>query len=154
MKKVILCTMLCLLILCGCYSGSGGHDDAYDEGYWDGHDDAEYSLGYHVEELRSLQTAIAELMYAHEYEVVKKLSEYSPRGVGTALEIEFGVEDIDAIIDYLQELSETVIGNCEYCGYPVFADEFAFLPIGIECAHNECITENDSDESYWIKKDN
>lgn len=160
MRRVILCALLCLLI-CGCSSEPSDlnppDENSYNEGYQDGYAAAlEESLDTkdYAEELRFFQTAIAELMYDHEYEVVKKLSEYYPKGVETALEIEFGVKDIATVIDYLQTLSETVVGNCEICGKPVYADELALLPDGIECAHSECVSKNSGDNSYQINKDN
>ena len=160
MKRVILCAAVCLLVLCGCSSEPSDlntvGEDSYNKGYQDGYAAAfEESLDTkdYAEEVHSFQTAIAELMYDHEYEVVKKLSEYYPKGVETALEIEFGVKDIAAAIDYLQKLSETVIGNCEFCGNPVYADEFALLPDGIECAHGKCVSDNSIENSYQINKE-
>lgn len=154
--------MLCLLILCGCsFEPSGlnttSDESGYNEGYQEEYDAAfEEGLnmeGY-AEKLHSFQTAISELMYDHEYEVVKKLSKYYPEGVEAALEIEFGAKDISTVIDYLQKLSETVTGNCEICEKPVYADEFVLLPNGIECAHSECIGGNSGEKSYRINKDN
>lgn len=116
---------------------SYGYENGYDDGYYDGCEDG-YEEGYE-DGLHVFRVNVAELMYDHEYEVVKKLAEYSPEDVEDALEFEFGVKDIAMVIEYLQTLSETVTGTCEICGELVYADEFAFLPDGIECAHSECV---------------
>ena len=79
---------------------------------------------------------------------LNKFAEYYPEAIADALEFEFGVRDITTVIDYLQELSETVTGTCEICGELVYADDLAFLPDGIECAHDECVM-----KSYQIDED-
>lgn len=106
----------------------------------------------YAEEIHRFQTAIAELMYDYEYEVVKKLYKYYPNGVEDALEKEFGVKDIDAVMDYIQKRSETEVGICEFCGKTVYADEIVILPEGVECAHKECFSKNDDEKSFRINK--
>ena len=151
MKKVVLCSIICILFLCGCASisiqqagesSNAIYDIGYTDGYRDGYEDAfEKSLNNPdcSEELRSFQSAVADLMYDREYDIIKKLMDYNPKGVQTALEIEFGTNNIDAVINYLDELSKTITGTCEICGELVYADDFAILPEGINCAHSECV---------------
>lgn len=131
--------------------------NSYDSGYTDG-----YNAGYQqsyiendcYEDLHSFQVAIAELMYAHEYEVVEKLLDYYPKGVETALEIEFGVKDLSDVINYLEDLSGTVVGNCEICGNPVFADEFAIPSEDLSYAHNKCVLGNKNNNQSHQKVKN
>lgn len=164
MKRIAVVILLCLLFLCGCssnihqvdYSNNDAYDVGYEEGYNEGYNDAfEESLDTpdYSDEIHSFQTAIADLMYDHEYDTVRKLLEYNRSGVETALENEFGSKDIDAVIDYLTKLSNTVTGTCEICGEPVYADEFAILPEGITCAHSICVSGDNSSEPIRIEKD-
>jgi len=129
-----------------------GYDDGYESGYHDGYKDG-FADNDHSQKIHDFEMMIINLMYDHEYEVVEKLSEYYPEGVESALEFEFGVKDIPVVIEYLDELSNTVIGQCEICSKPVYADEFAFLPDGIECAHGECVHGDNSSGSAKINKD-
>ena len=161
--KVLLVATTCSMLLTGCTNTAyqSGYDDGYydaeweykydyengvDAGYETGYDEGYYD-GYHV-----FQMAIANLMYDHEYEVVKKLAEYYPEDVAAALEFEFGVNNIATVIEFLQARSETVAGTCEICGEIVYEDELGFLPNGIECAHSECVPGDNVDKSYPIKK--
>ncbi len=170
MKNIVVYMVLCLLLLCGCSSENRNlngfedeniYEEAYNEGYEDGYEngyDESYheilqNPTYHVEELERFYISIAELMYDSEYETVEKLLDYYPKGVEKALEMEFGVKEINTIIDYLEEQAQTVIGNCEICGESVYADEITILPDGIECAHHGCISENNTEKTYKIKKD-
>lgn len=168
MRKTVAIIFACLLLLCGCatnnhqtdYSNDiafdSGYEKGYEEGYSEGYNDAlEKSIDNldYSEELQDFQSAIADLMYDHDYDTVQTLLSYNRTGVETALNIEFGTHDIDVIIEYLEELSGKVIGNCEICGAVVYADEFAILPDGIECAHAECVSGNDSENSAKINKD-
>lgn len=163
MKRIAVVILLCLLFLCGCSSNvhqSDSNDDdyavGYEEGYNEGYNDAfeeSFDNPDYSDEIHSFQTAIADLMYDHEYDTVRKLSEYNRRGVETALENEFASKDIDAVIDYLTKLSNTITGNCEICGEPVYADEFAILPEGITCAHGKCVSGDNSSEPIRIEKD-
>ena len=82
-----------------------GYENGYDEGYENGYNDAfEKSLDEpsYSEEYRSFNKTIANLMYDGEYETVRTLMSYYPDGVNEALEFEFGVTDINVIIDYLE----------------------------------------------------
>jgi hypothetical protein len=63
--------------------------------------------------------------------------EYNREGVEIALEKEFGTKDLSVIIDYIEGLSQTIIGYCEMCGDPVY--EALILPDGVECACRDCI---------------
>lgn len=161
MKRIVTCIMICLL-LCGCSTNTNNqtsdsdYDAGYEEGYTDGYNDAfEKSLNNsdYSDEIHFFQTAIADLMYDHEYDTVKTLMEYNRKGVESALEIEFGSKDIEAVIDYLDGLSKTITGTCEICGEPVYADEFAILPEDITCAHSSCVSGGKSSEPVRIEKD-
>lgn len=139
-----------------------GHEQGYEEGYDDGYGDGRfdgyyngYCDGYNdtsSEEseptlkvsddflgLLSFRSAIAELMYDREYDTVRTLLEYNREGVEIALEKEFGTKDLSVIIDYIEGLSQTIIGYCEICGEPVYEYEITILPDDIECAHRQCI---------------
>ena len=170
MKKCLLLLILVLLcVLMGCSSSASDADDfeskesyndGYDNGYKEGYEEG-YDIGYEQsfydnvicsEELHDFTMMIVNLMYDYEYEVVEKLLEYYPEGVETALEFEFGVKDITVVIEYLDELSQTVVGQCEFCAEPVYADEIGFLPDGVECAHSECVSREASGELASIKK--
>jgi formylmethanofuran dehydrogenase subunit E len=164
MKRIAVVILLYLLFLCGCssnvYQAEYSNDDAYavgyEEGYNEGYNDAfKESLDNpdYSDEIHSFQTAIAGLMYDHEYDTVRKLLEYNRRGVETALENEFGSNNIDDVIEYLDALSKTITGMCELCGEPVYSDELAILPEGISCAHRKCISNNNSEKSFEIQKD-
>lgn len=164
MKRIAVVVLLCLVFLCGCSSNvhqaDYSNDDAYTVGYEEGYNEG-YNYAFeesldnpdYSDEIHSFQSAIADLMYDHEYEIVKKLMEYNNEGVESALELEFGSKDINIVIEHLDKLSETVKGTCEICGEPVHADEFAILQNGIECAHSECISKNSSEDSYKINKE-
>ena len=62
----------------------------------------EWRTDGYAEELGSFMRGIADLMYDHEYDVVKTLLDYCPEGVEAALEVEFGVTDINTIIEYIE----------------------------------------------------
>jgi len=120
MKKIIvlLLNILALCSLCSCSLDLNltngnihedsyyiGYENGYDEGYENGYNDAfEKSLNEptYSEEYRSFNQAIANLMYDGEYETVRTFMRYYPNGVKEALEFEFGVTDINDIIDYLE----------------------------------------------------
>ncbi len=162
MKKAIMSVLICLLILCGCsnntnnYESERTYDDGYNAGYQDGFDDAYEEFINESDilvEQDDFQKTVVNLMYDHEYDVVEILLDYCPDAVEAALEDEFGVKEIAPIVDYLEELSNTVSGICEICGEPVCADEFYFPPDGIECAHHECVRGDDGENSYQIDKD-
>lgn len=129
-----------------------GFDAGYEDGYHCGYEDG-FADNDHSEIIHDFEMMIVNLMYDHEYGVVEKLLEYYSEGVESALEHEFGVKDLSAVIEYLDELSNTVIGQCEICSKPVYADEFTFLPDGIECAHGECVHGDSSSGSAKINKD-
>ena len=105
------------------------------------------------EETKRFQIMIAELMYDKEYEIVKKLIEYYPSGVELALEIEFGVKNINTIIEYIEKASTTVAGMREICNKVVFQDEMGLLPAGISCAHAGCVANNSSNDNLFIKNE-
>ena len=161
MKKIIICIIICLL-LCGCSTNHSyqtndsdndtGYEDGYDAGYSDVLEESLNNPDY-SDELRSFQSAIADLMYDHEYEIVKKLMEYNKEGVESALELEFGSRSIETVIEYLDNLSKTVKGTCEICNKPVYADDLAILPEGINCAHSKCISVQNDENSIKIRKD-
>ena len=158
MKRIAVVILLCLLFLCGCssnihqvdYSNDDAYAVGYEEGYNEGYNDAfeespdnpDYS-----DEIHYFQTAIANLMYDHEYEIVKKLMEYNKEGVESALELEFGSRSIETVIEYLDNLSKTVKGTCEICNEPVYADDLAILPEGINCAHGKCVSEQNNENT-------
>lgn len=169
MKKLLLVLIPILIcILTGCSSTvsdaydfeieemyNEGYDEGYDEGYYEG-----YDIGYEQsfydnvicsEEIHDFKMMIINLMYDYEYEVVEKLLEYYPEGVESALEFEFGEKDLAVVIEYLDELSQTVIGQCEVCGEAVCADEF--LLDGDPCVHYKCMYRDNDSESMQIKKD-
>lgn len=119
MKRIII--LLNILVICflwGCSLDSNatnvniqedsyyiGYENGYDEGYENGYNDAfEKSLDEpsYSEEYRSFNKTIANLMYDGEYETVRTFMSYYPDGVNEALEFEFGVTDINVIIDYLE----------------------------------------------------
>ena len=55
-----------------------------------------------TEECRSFYSGIISLVYDHKYDVVETLLHYCPEGVEAALEQEFGVADLKAIVEYLE----------------------------------------------------
>lgn len=78
MKRIAVVILLCLLFLSGCSSNihkvDYSNDDAYAVGYEEGYNDAfEEPLDNpdYTDEIHSFQTAIADLMYDHEYDTVK-----------------------------------------------------------------------------------
>lgn len=125
---------------------SSSYEEGYNDGYVEGCGEDEIP-----DELRAFYTLVGNLMYDYEYETVVKLLEYYPEGVKTALDFEFGNPDISAVIEYLEERAQTVIGNCGLCGELVYADDIAFLPDGITCAHKECVRGDSGNGSYQIK---
>lgn len=157
MKKRIQIVIIAIIcVLCGCssepehlneYEYVESFEDRYDKGYEDGYEcgyDNGFLEGFNeadcTDELLSYKNIIVSLVYDHEYGVVEKLMDYYPEGVENALEVEFGVNDLTIIIDYLEERSQTIVGVCEICGKMVYADEIAVLPSDIDCAHEECIS--------------
>lgn len=170
MKRFILCLLLCVVALCGCSStpdplegysredayylgieegSNAGYNEGYDDGYNDGYEkglDVGWESSYY-EEQDSFQRMISNLMYDHEYDIVKSLLEYDRKEVEEALEYEFGTSNIDSIIDYFYELSITEVGTCDICGEIVYAgNDIPFKPEGIACAHIACFT-NDENKS-------
>ena len=80
------------------------------------------------------------------YGVVKELMKYNQDGVEEALELEFGTADLSAIEKFIQEYYETVAGVCGFCNKTVYMNEVGYIPEGMECAHQKCVTENEKSE--------
>lgn len=118
-----------------------GYEEGYEEGYFYGREDG-WDVGWesgYYEEQDSLQRMISNLMYDHEYDIVKSLLEYDRKEVEEALEYEFGTSDIDSIIEYFYELSITEAGLCSVCGKTAYADDERLSPDGIIYTHDECL---------------
>ena len=162
MKKAISILMLILLCtLCACSSNhnntdTDAYDDSYEQGYEDGYNDTHdgnYIENNYNEDAHDLQNFIINLVYDGKYDTVRDLQEEYPEKVNPALENEFGTTDFDIIIDYLDNESKTIIGECEICNNPVYADEIAVLPEGIDCAHHKCISSANNNDPPRINKD-
>ena len=110
-------------------------------------------LRWYEEERHYLGIASANLMYNGEYDAVEALRTYHREGIEAALEEEFGTKDMSVIIDYLEALLETVVGNFEICNKPVYADDICILPEGVQCAHYECVNPEAGNKSDRIEKD-
>lgn len=163
-SKMMVLFILLFLALCvsGCADASNDDDSFKEERIY--LEDQIYELEaenehlrdelrWHEEERHYFGMAIANLMYDGEYEAVEALWTYYREGVEDALEEEFGTKDMSVIIAYLEELSETVVGNCEICNKPVYADDTCILPDGVQCAHYECVNPDTGNKSGRIEKD-
>lgn len=160
-KKYLLIVSVIIILLSlvsGCYINENidvidddvtyeeGYDAGYDEGYSTGYEEGQNENGQAEEELHSFKIAIAELMYDKKYGVVKELMKYNQDGVEEALELEFGTADLSAIEKFIQEYYETVAGVCGFCNKTVYMNEVGYIPEGMECAHQKCVTENEKSE--------
>ena len=114
MLIIIFCCVLCSCSFNENATTNNANDNSYDEGYDNGYQkgfDKGYEEGYtegyvnastYEEEYRDFEKAIISLMYDGEYTSVKNMMRYYPKGVKNALEREFGVSDMNIIIDYLE----------------------------------------------------
>lgn len=156
-KFLLAIITISICMLCGCSDvqniiGMDNYEDGYEQGHEDGYND-NYENNDYNEDSYDFQRYIVNLMYDRKYDFVRDLAGEFPEKVDYALEKEFGVTDIDIIIEYLEEGSQTIIGTCEICHEPVYADDMAILPDGIDCAHSSCISGNHNEQPPKINKD-
>lgn len=155
MKSQILTLLIfCVMLLIGCsgntnqptqedsfdeYEYKQQYDKGYRDGYEIGYDTCRSDYSKDLNELEAYQSMIVSLIYDKEFDVLYTLLDYNRDEIESVLESEMGTTDLDEIIDYFEEQSQTVIGPCEICGESVYADESPIFENDIECAHFACV---------------